>query len=256
MTREYESHSSITTYCLCPRKYQHKYVDGYEPVDVSKDLRLGKAWSVFLETGTVPSDSPISCRDLAMLEFLADGYRNMYPGEEKMLREVEVTYKGIRGRLDGLLGSAVYESKLTRSRVDADYLEQKKLDQQIMAYLYMAQRCGFAVSEVVYDVVKRPMIRPRRGETESLFLERLEEYIYEKRHEVFQRRSYRWKAEQLAENFENMLRIVGTIPVAGDYFTQHRNSCRAYGQLCEYFSVCTGESQLTDPELYTIRTRK
>lgn len=254
MTREYESHSSITTYCTCPRKYQHKYVDGFELREQSKDLRLGKAWSLFLESGAVPSDSPISGRDLATLEFLAEGYKNMYP-DDKIKKEVEVSWKGIQGRLDGLGEGFVLESKLTRSRVDAEYWEQRRLDQQIMAYLYMAQRNGHAVSEVVYDVVKRPMLRPRRGETESLFLERVSEWIYDNRHEVYQRRSYRWTAEQLEHNFDNMLRIIGSMPVPDGYFVQNRNSCRAYGTLCEYFPVCTGDEPLSEGELYTIRTR-
>jgi hypothetical protein len=239
---------------LCPRKYQYQYVDGYEPVETSKDLRMGSAWSVFLEAGSVPSDAPLSTRDLAVLEILAEGYRKLYWPED-VEREVALVYKNVRGSLDGLGDSFLIESKLTRSRVDWEYWEKISFNQQVMLYMFLAKMNGYSVDRVVYDVTRRPMQRPRKTENEQKFLARVADEVYERRHEYFQRRTYYYTDEELEHNFENMQRIVGSMPVPGDYYPEHRNSCGAFGKLCEFFEVCTGTEELTNEELYAVRKR-
>lgn len=255
MPREFESHSSVTTFTLCPRKYKHRYIDGYEPRDTSPELRRGKAWSEYQETGHIPNDAPVSSRDFKILSILAKGYSAIYADDVAWTREAPLEFDGFRGKLDGLGTADILESKLTRSRVDWLYWEKRRIDQQCMLYVHMARAAGHEIEGVVYDVTRWPMLRPRRGESEAWFLERVEETVHAQRHEYFQRRRYTWSDDELLANYDNMRAIVGSMPIEGDYFPQNRNSCQAFGKLCEYFPVCASDTTIDDPELYTIRTR-
>lgn len=258
--REFESHSSIGTYCTCPRKYRYKYIDGYEPREVSKQLRVGKAWGLLLENDPSATDQ-LSDFDRQVIELTYDCYRKFWGEEPDVQREVPFEYRPVRGVFDGLVpGSHVIESKFTKSWINTDYWRALELNQQAMLYLYVAQALGHDVEYITYDVTRNMVQKPgikylQYKETVPEYLERLTEWIYKNRYDVFQRRELSWSPAQLEENYHNMCTIIGSMPVAGDYFPQYKSGCRAYNNICEYFAVCTGEEKLTNTELYSIRKR-
>ena len=260
--REFESHSSVTTYTLCPRKYKFRYIDGYEPAETAKQLRVGKEWGSALETGSVAGDT-LSEHDRKVLELTYACYVRMWGDQDDgMQREVPFELPEFRGYFDGLHHEQgrLQESKFTKSWIRPEYWEVKEFDQQCMLYMYAARRAGHKVTHITYDVTRNTVMKPplkmRRGrETTEEYLERLEEWIYNNRYDVFQRRDLTWTDSQLEENYENMRAIIGGIPIEPDWFPQHKVNCMAFGNPCEYLGVCTGEADLADPELYKIRKR-
>lgn len=74
-----------------------------------------------------------------------------------------------RGILDGIvrLGDGrlgVLEQKTTSQSIEphSDYIRRLRVDSQISRYLLAAQEDGIPVSAVIYDITRKPSIRPRR----------------------------------------------------------------------------------------------
>lgn len=74
----------------------------------------------------------------------------------------------VRGFIDRIVEwegrLAVLESKTTSETISDhtdNYWQRLKIDSQISLYMWAARQCGYAVETVVYDVIKKPGIRPK-----------------------------------------------------------------------------------------------
>jgi RecB family exonuclease len=89
---------------------------------------------------------------------------------------------------------AVLETKTTSESLDADsdYWRRLRIDTQISGYIVAAQVVGYPVETVIYDVVKKPGIKPKlvKGvrETPDQYANRLREDIAERPAFYFARR--------------------------------------------------------------------
>jgi hypothetical protein len=75
----------------------------------------------------------------------------------------------VGGKIDGIVRLAdgrlmVRETKTTGQDIglDSDYWRQLRLDSQISLYLLAARAIGHEVEGVIYDVIRKPTIRPRK----------------------------------------------------------------------------------------------
>ncbi len=258
--RKHESHSSITTYTTCPKKYYYTYELGKVPIGTTVDIEYGSGFGALLEhNGSPPTKPELSALHSTVLAEMYYGYTKIYQGDfapgNSVIREVAFEYDRFRGRFDALDESngRLIETKTTRRIVDENYWSDKSYNQQAMLYLYVAKKLGYKVDRVVYDVVRRPMLRLKQREKHEAYIERIRDWLYNNRHDVFVRRTLGpWSNEQLEQNYSNMVGICRVIENES-VFPEHRNSCYAYGTLCPYYGVCFEGDSLDDPEHFTGR---
>lgn len=77
------------------------------------------------------------------------------------------TVWSLAGKIDGIVELedgriAVLEHKLLSDTIDAgsDYWRRLQLDHQVTLYVYAARQLGYKVDTVLYDVVRKPTIKP------------------------------------------------------------------------------------------------
>lgn len=184
----------------CPRRHYWRYEVGMRKEEGTLALRFGSAWHRAMEArarGLDPFAAMIGQAGefdefdeitLATLTGLLAGYANHYGPAEPMdiIPEVEfeVKLEGSRtfaaaGKLDGLVsrssGVAILEHKTTGSAIDSgsDYWLRLRADTQILMYADAARKKGWSVSEVIYDVVRKPAIRQKEDETPDEYSARL-----------------------------------------------------------------------------------
>jgi len=75
----------------------------------------------------------------------------------------------LRGKIDAIVRMengelAILEHKTTGESIDAesDYWKRQRLDSQISLYMIAAKTLGYEVTTVLYDVIHKPTIRPKR----------------------------------------------------------------------------------------------
>ena len=183
--------SRMGSMLACPRRHYWRYECGLRREESADALRFGSAWHRAMEAlslGQSPEDAYRAgigeTRDIdelaaATLWGLLAAYVARYGTDrsvEVLHREVEFetvidgsrTFKAA-GKIDGLgrLADArlcVVEYKTTSSSLDpdSDYWLRLRADTQILMYVAAARAMGWDVATVVYDVTRKPMIRPRQ----------------------------------------------------------------------------------------------
>jgi len=85
------------------------------------------------------------------------------------------TAHSLGGVIDGVYSTRDHLLELkTSSRVDRDYIARLDIDFQVTTYLAASSELtGRDFREVVYRIIKKPGIRPRKGETEKEYRERI-----------------------------------------------------------------------------------
>ncbi len=202
-----ESLSVSRMSCLldCPRKHFFRYEVGIEPERDAVALTFGKGWHAAMEArwqgqsfddalaAGVKTAVVLEEFELAVLSGLLAGYYARYGGAEEIVKtlhpEVEFrmpveesrTFEAY-GFIDGLGvlvddRLALIEHKTTGSSLDsgADYWMRLRFNQQVLSYVLAARALDWDVSTILYDVVRKPMIKVRQNETLPDFARRLTE---------------------------------------------------------------------------------
>ena len=183
--------SRMGSLLACPRRHYWRYEVGLRREESADALRFGSAWHRAMEAlslGQSPEEAYHAgigeARDIdelqaATLWGLLAGYAAHYGADrtvEVLHREVEfeTAIDGSRtfhaaGKIDGLGRMAdgrlcVVEYKTTSSSLDpdSDYWLRLRADTQILMYVAAARAMGWDVATVVYDVTRKPAIRPRQ----------------------------------------------------------------------------------------------
>lgn len=185
--------SSQTTLLGCPRKYYWKYEVGLAPDSDALALRFGSAWARGMEGRwrgmsyeaalaiALPDNvdlDPVMC---ATLSGMLAGYYSLYgdaandPNVAKLEPEVEFDLPleasrsfRVAGKLDGLgvlwnACHAIVEHKTTSDSLepDSDYWMRLRWNIQCLQYVHAARCSGWDISTVLYDVARKPSIRPK-----------------------------------------------------------------------------------------------
>lgn len=188
------TNSSIQTWKTCPRKFFIAYRLGIRK-HASEPLRVGTAFHLGCELLANPEADDAAVRHaiskatfdeqesetVAALVFGWQEYWLANPALEITHAEIEfevpienpLSGKPSRtfvraGKLDAIGklpdGSiALVERKTTGEAIDgdADYWKKLTLDSQLSGYILAAQMKGIGVEKAVYDVVRKPQIRPK-----------------------------------------------------------------------------------------------
>lgn len=136
------------------------------------------------------------------------------------------------------------------------YWKRLTLDPQISLYIEGARHLGYDVKGVLYDVLRKPAHRLSKGETDSDFEKRVINAIAEDNTKYYQQgvvvrlASDRNEAACDVWNSATALRDSKRLNV----WPRNPDACIQWSRTCDYFPVCTGESDIEDSFRYRIES--
>lgn len=186
------THSRMSCFRACPRKHELRYELGLQPTERSFALRVGTAFHAALEAidNRVAFDDVLDEQlpdpyDRAVVAALVSSYREFWsehPLEvlatelpfQLPLRNPETGYPtpnwhlaGVIDRIvrlpDGRLAMQEYKTTTRDTSPGSDYWVALRKDQQVSIYVSAARELGYDVQTVLYDVTRRPLLRPRKA---------------------------------------------------------------------------------------------
>lgn len=285
------THSRMRTYRECARKHDLMYRQMYRPVREGDALHFGTLMHAGLEAWWTGGDW------LAAIEKEADpfdrvkayelmvGYNRVYTPvrDEYEVLTAEARFEAplinpatmlpsrtwkLGGKQDVILKRiadghvVVVEHKTTsESLTDGDYWARLQIDHQISNYVIGAEALGFPVDDTLYDVIKKPTIRPlaatpvesrkytkegklyaaqrEEAETPSEFAARLREDIEADPGKYFQQRTIARMNSQIQDFMFDAWQTAQEIRSAALAGRAPRNpeACLRYGR-CPFWDVC------------------
>lgn len=179
--------SRLSKFLACQRAHYWQYEVGLRKTDTTVALKIGSAWARAMEArwrgadyddalaAAIPEGIDLdaySCATVAGL--LAAYYRHYGPQDASLEIRPEVQFSHalkrsrtftVAGKIDGLgardhRNYVLVEAKTTSDSVepDSDYWLRLRFNMQVLQYV----GAGWDVSEVIYDVVRKPSIKPKQ----------------------------------------------------------------------------------------------
>ena len=306
------TNSRAKSFRRCARHHLHAYVQGFRPLSKSGPLRFGSWFHLMLEAWWKATSDHLGCA-LAVLETpdadgldafdrvraqeLMLGYDARWGDDAVMVERVEVQFEtalvnpesgrqsqtwALGGKIDAIASMDgrpwVVEHKTTSEDISpgSTYWQKLRMDTQVSTYFLGAASLGFDVEGCLYDVIKKPGMKPHaatpvdsrkykasgelyaaqrdRDETPEEFRARLREYVGAHLFELFQRgQVMRMQAEldDAAFDIWQTARAIRDAELA-QRWPRNPDACFQWSRACEYFDVCTGAARLDD----TSRFRK
>lgn len=136
------------------------------------------------------------------------------------------------------------------------YWRKLQLDAQIAGYLVGARALGFEPDAILYDVLRKPALRPYEVNSKRSVPESPEEYrdrcienIAEKPDHYYQRGVVVRLEDERLDAAYDAWQTAEQIRLARNANRWPRNvdACSQYNRLCEYWAACAGESTIDDP---------
>lgn len=308
-----KTNSELRTWRACPQRHDFQYVQLRRSKKDAEPLTFGLLWHRGQEAwwGAEPipearltaaiealrSDTTANPFALVTCEELMIAYTALYGDQELVTVCVEQrfevplvnpetgqpsrTYR-IGGKFDGIADHPtkgkryVVEHKTTASDIEEGSLYWKKvqtLDTQVSLYLAGARASGYAVDACLYDVVRKPGIKPLHAtpvdkrkytgkgilyanqretdESPEEFRLRVREDIAERPERYFARGEVvRLEKDEKTHAYDvwQQTRMMRDAELQG-YAPRNPDSCSAFGG-CPYLPVCSGEASINDDTLY------
>lgn len=310
------TNSRRTSYNDCPKKHYFAYELSRRPVMTSDALRFGSlmhsalelwwygktmtAINTFLDDVTTPENQ----YEIAKARALMVGYNNRYNSYREQYEVVQVEYEfraplinpdsmkssqtwELAGKIDVIVRDrstgafVIIEHKTTSDSIapESDYWLRLNIDGQISGYYVGAEASGYSCESCVYDVIKKPMLKPALAtpedqrkytkdgklyanhreidETAEEYYNRLSADIASRPDFYFGRREAVRLADDLADYMYDMWQTGKSIrdaQIAG-HWRRNVSACNRYGT-CEYFGVCSKYASIDDDTLFVTLNNK
>ena len=187
------THSRLSCFRACPKKHFWRYEIGLRPDEDSFPLRIGQMFHRALEADSRGENLDVTMEeisddpyDLALVAAMFVGYKRRWADESHIeTLDVERTFDipltnpdtgastpvwQLAGVLDRIVrlpdGRVALMEHKTTSRdfsPGADYWTRLQLDQQLSIYILAARAMGYDIQTVLYDVTRRPSLRPLKA---------------------------------------------------------------------------------------------
>lgn len=181
------------------------------------------------------------------------------------MQEISAAFM-VGGKIDGILrkkadGSVgLKENKSTKQTIESDadpYWDKLVMDHQLSTYTIGADVLGYDAAWALYDVVRKPSIRPdkRKGEDSvEKFRPRLRENIRENLKSYFRWREIPRQHKEVFHALRDIWDIARMMEIskAGDLNPRNPNACFKYGasHRCAFYETCLGNVSLDEnPDL-------
>ena len=302
------SNSEMRTFRRCVREHHIAYRLKLRPLKRAEALKFGSLIHTGLEVwwktvdvhGAVAAMRAVESDpyELAKAEALLLGYHARWEGEPLSVVAVEVQFEcdlvnpetgaasktfRLGGKIDAIVQRAdgsvwIVEHKTSSEDIEqgSAYWKRLRLDSQIGTYYRGARALGHDVAGCIYDVIKKPTLRPykvtpveerkftkdgrlyanqrERDETPEEFRARLVADIAERPERYFVRgdvvrledeeRDAAVDAWMTAQAMRDAARL--------ERFPKNPEACVRYGRECDYFAACCKEAALDDPTRFRV----
>ena len=183
--------SAMNSLLHCPRSFFWSHEVGLQKEGAGLALRFGSAWHRAMEARwrgaeygdalalAIPEGIDLDVYMCATLAGLLAGYYDHYGPIEKIGRSepeqqfdeaIEGTHFRMQGKIDNIglienMTHALVESKTTGDDIspDSEYWLRLRFNVQVLQYVDASRKMGYDVTEVYYDVTRKPSIRPLKS---------------------------------------------------------------------------------------------
>jgi hypothetical protein len=270
MTSLTVSHSELRTFLACPTKHRFAYGLQRESTAPRADA-LTKGGQIDVACADLGAGGQARAPpDAPEIRALVSAWAGYWPPEQFRAEQHHVKFRfelqpGLEliGEFDAI---GTYQGRrviLERKSSSEDispgsaYWQRVELsDAQVSLYLLAAERLGLGVTEILYDVLRKPALRLKKGETPEAFEQRCLEAISEDPEHYFQRKVLTRNERERAAHVRDVtgtVRLMQAAAFLGEDTPRNTGSCWAYGRPCEFFSVCGLGASINDPELFRAR---
>lgn len=266
------SHHSVNMMHTCPKKFYWTYLVGLEPIVRTVNLTLGtvmhEAFDLFYrgesDNGVYAHikrrfDEEIKNTELAdqeslrIAQYIALGMWLAYPAKDlseftKIHSEEEFKVDllpGVQfvGRVDGRVHKQgvwwVRELKTTSLPVK-QFQGRTTTSPQATGYVYGLRKLGIDIRGLVYDYIKKPLLRKGVNENVDGYGSRIVK-DYKDRPKYYYFRHYAFRTTYDLELFEaDTMIVAGEIKdrVAHNRFPRNQDACWTYGSECPFAKIC------------------
>ena len=276
------SHSSCSLARACPQKYKWHYIDGLRPIKKSNALTLGTiihdAFDMYYKNfsfddvtayirntmdAQINSASLPDQEDLQVIKFTALGMWTNYPNlnlsefqEIRSEEEFKVRLGNMRnvkfvGKSDRLVkkDGKWWIGELKTSGLPYQTFKNRMfVSDQVTAYVYAWKQLGYPVQGVIFDFIKKPLLRKGINEDCLSFACRIMK-DYQERPDNYFSRHFEYRSDKDVERWlEDMKHAVRAIRRIwkGDTF-RNTDNCWNYNSECPYKKICFADEidQLT-----------
>jgi hypothetical protein len=265
------SNNSTSIYRSCPKKYYWRYLRGLSPYKKSAALTLGSvihsAFDMyyngfsdvdvleFINKTTdeeIAKSSPEISESLVIAKYTALAMWINYPKDlsafSEIKPELELTLEFSDGvsivlKIDGLvkIDGKLWVRELKTTALSFGQFEQRcETSHQCSLYTYAVRKSGFPVEGVIYDFIKKPLLRKHIKEDKDQFGQRIVNN-YKERPDYYYKRHYSYRSQENLELFEQDLQgVVRDMKLrvkSGDWY-RNPDACWTFNSACPYMPIC------------------
>lgn len=266
------SNNSTSIFRSCQMKYNWNYIQGLKPIRKSNVLSLGsilhKAFELYYEgdpaalkhiqqtiDDLISIAPPEDVEDLRIMQYTLVGMWQYHPFKLSDFQSIEpeiefkIKVPGTRGivfvgKIDGLVtdlnGRKWVRELKTTSQAFSQFEVRCRQSSQGSGYIWAMRQLGIPVEGVLYDYIKKPLLRKGVNESADMYGQRIM-YDYGNRPDVYYKRHPSYRSNDELHMFEQDLRQVAfDIRKRTHDGKWHRNTdqCWNYNSECPYLKIC------------------
>lgn len=268
------SNNSSSVARTCWKKYYWRYIEKLTPIQQASALNLGKAvheafdlyykgvdtQKVLVELRKsfdeeIANSSPEEQESLTIQKFTAMGMFGHYPYFNTVFEEIksEMEFRvqlmdGVWfiGRVDGLVkkdGLWWLRELKTTGQTQRQFNQRVSTASQGSAYVWAMKQLGYDVKGIMYDFIKKPLLRKRVCEDQFQFGSRILN-DYKKKSDFYYGQLFSYRSQQ-----ELDLWYEDSVSLAKDVISKRRSkryyrntqACYSYNFECPYKKICFEE---------------
>jgi hypothetical protein len=273
------SNNSSSMMRSCQKKFFWHYIEGLRPIRKSNALTLGSilhsAFDMYYKgfsrldvvkyiTDTTDDEiskaGPQDVEPLLITKYTLAGMWLNYPvtmkldefKEIKSEMEFRVPVPGMRGvvyvgKVDGLLtdlkGRMWVRELKTTSQTFQQFETKVRQSTQGTGYIWALRKLGFPVNGMIYDYVKKPLLRKGVNEDVATFGARIM-HDYSQRPDIYYKRHHSYRIDEELNLFEADLRRVAydirKRKQTGQFY-RNPDQCWNFNVECPYLKICFRE---------------
>jgi hypothetical protein len=265
------SYNNGSTFRGCQKKFYWRYVERLEPVTKLPSLTLGavlhEGFDLFYKGGSdqevydylldkfneeISKQEVSDQEDLLIAKYIAMGMWLYYPYKKREYQEVSSEEKftvpianGVDfiGRVDGRVKQNdlwwVRELKTT-GLPQRQFEGRCATSAQGTGYVYAMTKLGYDIKGILYDYIKKPLLRKGINETADEFGRRIIQ-DYKARPKLYYNRYFSYRTPVDLRHFEEdtiMLAEEITEKTANGKFYRNQDQCWNFGAECPYLKIC------------------
>lgn len=275
------SNNSSSIMRSCQKKFYWHYIEGLKPMRKPTALSMGsvlhEAFDMYYNNfpvvdvlkyikdtmdATISKQSPSEVEESILVKYILVGMWMSYPFKLDQFSKIEpekefkVRVPGTRGilfvgKIDGLVtdlnGKMWVRELKTTSQTFQQFETKSKHSSQGSGYIWAMRKLGYPVEGIIYDFVKKPLLRKGINENIDQFGARIIN-DYSTRPDIYYKRHFSYRTKEELELFEEDIRSVANdIRRRKKDEKWHRNQdqCWNYNSECPYLKICF--SKVPDP---------